>query len=138
MKKAEFPPYAKIEWLDNLTALRVKWLEQHMKLSEFEEIIECAWSIMKDNKGYIWVSDMSDSEGVFPRDIMDFIADDDVAAKSNEAGLRWALTVMPKAAGLESMSTKSWNREVKKKDTFVVEQFPDWDSCKKWIEMNRE
>ncbi len=135
MKSADFLPYATIQWMEDIPALRVKWMKQHMKLSEFEEIIECAWGVLKEHDGFIWISDMSDSQGVFPKEIIDFIADDAIAAKSNAAGVRWALTVMPKAAGLASMSTKSWNKEVKKKENFVVEQFSDWETCVKWIEM---
>ncbi|MEM9327279.1 MAG: hypothetical protein AAGA85_16545 [Bacteroidota bacterium] len=131
--KVDFAPYAAITWDDEVQALRVQWIKQHLSLDQFKEIIEKAWSILKQHEGYVWISDMYESQGVFPPEIKDYIVSDEVAARSNEMGVRWALTIMPKSVGLASMSTKSWNNGVKSRDSFVVEEFPDWSTCKGWL-----
>lgn len=109
-----------------------------MKMSKFEEIAAKAFEIMLQNKGSIWVSDMYQSEGVFPKEIVDYISADSTTEASKAVGLKWALTIMPKTLGLESISTKSWNKNVQELGAFVVEQFQDWDTCKKWILQQQE
>ncbi len=133
MESIKYPPFAEITYHADLKAVHVKWLKLHMKLTEFEEIANHAFGILKENGGYVWIADMYDSQGVFPKDIMSYISSDETTAASMAMGLKWALTIMPKAAGLSSLSTKSWNKDVKSKDAFVVEQFPSWYACTDWI-----
>lgn len=138
MDQADFPPYAEISWHSDLNAIRVKWKKMFMKLEEFEQIIHEAWGILKANNGHIWISDMYESEGVFPEDIMSYISSDGTIEKSNEAGVKWALTIMPKKVGLASMSTKKWQKDIVAKDSFTIQEFPDWETCQSWIKMQNE
>jgi len=134
MEKYDFSPYAEVTWESEIKAIRVKWNKLHLKMSDFEEIVGKAFEVMKQNNGYIWIADMYDSEGVFPKEVVDYISADSTTEASRSLGLKWALTIMPKKSGLSSLSTKAWNKSVEELDVFVVEQFPDFDTCEKWIE----
>lgn len=134
MADIDFPPYAELILEKDLKAVRIKWKRLFLKLEEFKEIVEAGLNIMKENQAHIWISDMYESEGVFPKEIVSYITSDDTTAKSNEMGLNWALTINPKQSGLSSLSTKKWQKELINKDTLLVRDFPTLDSCKKWIE----
>ena len=129
----DYKPNAEIIWLEDVKAIQVRWLKLHMKMELFQEIAGKAFEVMSKNNGSIWIADMYDSQGVFPKDIMEYISADETTQASISIGLKWALTVMPKASGLASLSTKSWNKSVDDLNAFVVEQFPDLDTCKEWI-----
>ena len=138
MEAFDYSPHAEVVWENDLKSIRVKWKKLHMTMSQFEEIAGKAFEVMKQHNGYIWIADMYESEGVFPKDIMDYISAESTTEASKSLGLKWALTIMPKKSGLASLSTKSWNKSVDELNIFVVEQFQDFETCQEWIQKQQK
>jgi hypothetical protein len=90
--------------------------------------------IIAAQKGSIWIADMSDSEGVFSKQIQEALASTVMQEQAAAAGIKHILTVLPKVAGLSSLNTKSWLRKVQnmeRQDNIV--EFPTLETCIGWI-----
>ena len=81
--------------------------------------------------GNIWIADQYNSERYFSKAIVDFIEASKDAAVAN--GIKKILTILPKSDNLAVTNTKLWNTKVAKNDQFQMLEFPDMESCKKWI-----
>lgn len=126
-------PHARIHWIEEFKAVRVEWLKLHMKLETFQGIIGEALQVLKEHQGSIWLADSYESEGVFPQDIQEFMQNDDTTAFAKSFGLKMILSVMPKQAGLSSLSTKKWTKDAESRGDYIVHQFPDLDTCLTWL-----
>lgn len=132
MLKRNIEPHARIHWLDEIGAVRVEWLNLFMDLDKFKSICGEAINVLKENNGKTWIADSYNSDGVFPNEIQTFIAEE-LVGLAKSVGITKVLTVMPKNAGLASMTTRSWNNNVKQKGEFVMESFNTLDECKEWL-----
>jgi hypothetical protein len=131
-----FEPYATITWLDDIKAIHIKWENLYLVLEKFQEICIKAMSVLSKKGGHIWIADLYDSEGVFNAQIKSIISGD-LHIMAQQAGITMVLTIMPKEVGLSSLNTKSWIREVTKKEGIEIVQFDTLDRCKTWI-LNHE
>lgn len=122
-------PHARIHWLEKQKAVRVEWLKLHMNMEKFQEIAGQALGVLQKHKGTIWLADSYNSEGVFSQDIQQFMHGDDMTNFAKQAGLKMILSVMPKQAGLASLSTKKWTKEAENRGEYMVHQFPDLQTC---------
>jgi len=128
----KFEPHAEITWLGDVSAVRVKWNKLFMSLERFQEICVAAFGVLRENNGAIWIADQHDSEGVFSKEIQDFILNElSEIAQANK--LEMVLTILPKNSGLSTMSVKRWTSGVRDKNEFISEQFENLEDCKEWI-----
>ncbi|MDW3191473.1 MAG: hypothetical protein R8G66_03885 [Cytophagales bacterium] len=134
MLKINLEPHARVHWLESHKTLRVEWLKLHMSTERFQEIAGQALRVLQEHKGSIWLADSYNSEGVFSQEIQSFMHGDDMTNFARQAGLRMILSVMPKQAGLASLSTKKWTKEAENRGDYIVQQFPDLDTCLNWVD----
>lgn len=129
-----FLPHAELIWLEEVNAIQVKWLKLHMPIKLFYKICGTAMQILAAQKGSIWIADMSDSEGVFSKEIQKALTSTTMQEQADSVGIKHILTVMPKTAGLSSLNTKSWLKEVKKMERQdTIAEFPNLETCMEWI-----
>lgn len=131
--KIDCSPHAKIHWIEDLEAVRVEWLQLFMSLDKFQSICKQAINVLQEGGGSIWIADSYESEGVFPDEIQTFITEQ-LVPLAKSVGIKRVLTILPKESGLASMATRKWQQGVKEKDAFIMEQFPNMQSCRTWIE----
>lgn len=132
-----FDSYATVTWLDDVQAIHIQWKNLYMSLEKFQEICVAAIGMLTEKKGKIWIADQYDSEGVFNTQIKAIISGD-LHAMAKHAGITMVLTVMPKEVGLSSLNTKSWMRDVSKKEGIALMEFPTLEICKEWIQANQQ
>ena len=136
MKSSNFPPYAKIIWLEDINAIQLKWEELHMPLEQFKEITDFALNIMSENKGTTWIADQYDSKGAFKTDVIEYITNELVGIGVAKYGIKLVATIMSKQSGLSSLSTKRWMGDVQKQEAFTMANFATLEDCKEWILAN--
>lgn len=127
-----FDPYAEVSWLENYQAIHVQWRNLYMSLDQFRVICQQAAQILTENKASIWIANQYESEGVFNKEIQEFI-ELDLYEAAQQIGIKSILTVMPKEAGLSSLSTKRWVNKAVSRDDFFTETFATLDDCFAWI-----
>ncbi|MEM6831570.1 MAG: hypothetical protein AAGA66_15770 [Bacteroidota bacterium] len=125
-------PYAKIHWLEDVKAVRVELFDLFMSLDDFINVMNHVLEFIKEYKSEIWIADSYNSEGVFSKEIQEYISNE-LIATGVSIGVKKVLTVMPKSYGLANMTTKNWQARVRKANAFVMEEFPDIETCKRWI-----
>lgn len=132
MNIVDFTPHATVSWLEDLKAVRVEWLQLYMSLERFQEICRAALQLLKAHGGSIWVADQHKSIGTFDKNIHDFIVDK-LGPIAEQNGITFIAVVMPKEAGLSSLSTKRWNKNTEEKGSIPTGQFETLEDCKKWF-----
>ena len=132
MEKKFFEPHAEIVWEEDVKAVRVVWKKLFMTLTRFQEICQTAFEILQSEKGAIWIADQYRSEGVFNKEIQDFMMND-LAVIAHQNGLRMVLTILPMKSALSAMSVKRWSAGLKEKREFMNEQFSSLEDCKEWV-----
>lgn len=130
--KLDFSPNAIVTWEEEVQAVRLRWKRLFLQLSEFEKISYAALDIISENNGKIWIADMFDSEGAFPQDVQQFIAET-LISDGISRGLNMLLTVVPNQSGLASLSMKKWSNEVSNSNGFITAQFQTFENCSSWI-----
>ncbi|CAA6813199.1 MAG: Unknown protein, partial [uncultured Aureispira sp.] len=119
MKKVSLLPYVEILWLEDVKAVQVKWLQLHLSLEEFKEVTTAVVEMIRMHESSIWIVDQYNSQGVFSKKIIDFIANELV----EDIGVKLILTVVPKEKGLSSLNTKRWMGDVRKVGEFTMVDF---------------
>lgn len=132
-----FEPHAIVTWLDDVQAIHIEWKKLYMSLERFQEICVSAIGILSEHQGDTWIADQYESEGVFSKTIKDVISGD-LHAMAKHAGITKVLTIMPQEVGLSSLNTKSWIRDVNKKEGIATVEFPTLETCKEWILENKD
>ena len=136
MKEAKFSIYAEISWVEEINAIQVKWNKLHMTLDKFKEITDTALRMILMKRSSIWIANQYDSEGVFSREVVEYISNELVGVAVWNYGVKLVLTIMPKQVGLSSLSTKHWIGQVQRKEAFTMAEFANLEDCRKWVQEN--
>jgi len=129
--KAKFPPHANVYWIEEINAVRVEWDKIFSSLDQFIEICDFVIAELQKQKGNVWIVDTFSGNGVFSKEVQEYIQNTLVSRAIN-SNINHVLTIVPQKIGLSSLSNKHWQKPVSNAG-FVTGDFPDYDSCKKWL-----
>ena len=69
----DFGNHAHIQWHAHFKAVRIKWVNLFMSLSEYKAIGKSALELAASQGANVWIADQTDSRGFFCKEILDFI-----------------------------------------------------------------
>ncbi len=96
-----------VKWLPEVGAIVDKWKSYSVTLQEFQTaILDKGLNYAKFWNGSAWIADSSDANGVFSKDIQDFI-NSEVFPAFSKSGIKYFVTVKPKNA-LTSLTVKKY------------------------------
>lgn len=127
-----FDPHAEITWLEDYQAVHVKWKRLYMSLERFHEICIKAMSILIEHNGVNWIADQYESEGAFNKEIQETM-NGEMYVQAQKAGIKLIMVILPKAAGLSSLSTKRWVKSTSEREDMSVDSFATLEECLAWL-----
>ncbi len=127
-----FDPHAEIIWLEDYQAVHVKWKRLYMSLERFNEICSKAMEILSEHNAVNWIADQYESEGAFNKEIHDTI-NGELYVQAQKVGIKRVMGVLPREAGLSSLSTKRWVNNVAGREDMSMDSFATLEDCLAWL-----
>ena len=123
-------------WLPDVKAMLDSMTSYGLTLEEFKQAIMVkGLSQAKSNGGHAWIVDSSTAKGAFNQDIQNFIGSDVFPAFA-KAGIKYFITVMPKASAITKMTVKNFSSKTGPNGIQLVE-VDSLDDAIDWLKKNQ-
>jgi hypothetical protein len=132
VKIHNIPGKLDVYWRSDVKAIVDSWTSYFVSLDEFKDaVVLKGLNHARQHGGIAWIVDSSKANGVFSREIQDFIGSDVFPAFS-QIGIKYFMTINSSASALTKMTVKTYSAKTGPHGLQLVEM-NSVDDCVEWL-----
>lgn len=122
-------------WEEDLQAVRVEWFLSYYVYDEFREVLLKCLEFFKQKQAHKWIIDTSAAIGAVKPSDQEWLVTE-FLQKSAQAGLKYAVTIVPKSIAT-AVSNQKWEQKLVTIAGVTMTEVQTLQEAKDWLKTKR-